>query len=282
MEDIQISWASGRRPYESFPGGPARRASFILPFCRCYHKKKYCIFIQYKFCWFLLFMLTSCQRVLRHPERIHPSLWRASQLAHIRQATLATGHASLDAQLPGAGWPLGALTEWLLPGPGTGELQLLRPALDQLQPGHSIALVNPPDMPSASCWHTWHVAGNPVLWVQPSCLTDTLWSMERILQHNTCAAVLCWLDDAPAHAVRRLAVAARRSNMLCIALRPCRVAARPSPAALRIALARTSDGLALTILKRQGPAAAAPICLTLFSPARPRHDALDQSLPALA
>jgi protein ImuA len=50
-----------------------------------------------------------------------------------QQAVLASGHAALDAQLPGGGWPVGALTELLLPHPGVGELRLLAPALAALQ-----------------------------------------------------------------------------------------------------------------------------------------------------
>jgi len=59
----------------------------------------------------------------------HPALWRASQVGGGAQRTTASGFAELDAQLPGGGWPHGALTELLLPLPGIGELRLLAPAL---------------------------------------------------------------------------------------------------------------------------------------------------------
>ena len=41
-----------------------------------------------------------------------------------------TGHARLDARLPGKGWPLGAMTELISRNrPGLGEFRLLFPAL---------------------------------------------------------------------------------------------------------------------------------------------------------
>ena len=39
-----------------------------------------------------------------------PQLWKGRQANHSLH-TLPTGHARLDAQLPGGGWPLGAVTE---------------------------------------------------------------------------------------------------------------------------------------------------------------------------
>ena len=43
--------------------------------------------------------------------------------------TLASGFPRLDAELPGGGWPRGALTELLAEHEGIGELGLLLPAL---------------------------------------------------------------------------------------------------------------------------------------------------------
>jgi len=65
----------------------------------------------------------------------HPSLWRASQLGGSTLRVTASGFAVLDAELPGGGWPHGALTELLLPQPGIGELRLLAPALAAIGQG---------------------------------------------------------------------------------------------------------------------------------------------------
>jgi hypothetical protein len=57
------------------------------------------------------------------------AVWRADELARQAGATRPTGHAVLDAVLPGGGWPVGALVEVLQPQAGQGEWRLLLPAL---------------------------------------------------------------------------------------------------------------------------------------------------------
>ena len=57
------------------------------------------------------------------------AVWRADELARNTGATRPTGHAALDAVLPGGGWPVGALVEVLQPQAGQGEWRLLAPAL---------------------------------------------------------------------------------------------------------------------------------------------------------
>jgi protein ImuA len=65
---------------------------------------------------------------LLNVEAIHPDLWRAS-LGSAHGRTVASGHASLNKELPGRGWPTGALTEVIVSQAGCGELRLLKPAL---------------------------------------------------------------------------------------------------------------------------------------------------------
>ena len=56
-------------------------------------------------------------------------VWRAAALAAPQADTVSSGDAALDAQLPGGGWPVGALTE-LVQAPGVRlEWRLLLPAL---------------------------------------------------------------------------------------------------------------------------------------------------------
>ena len=62
----------------------------------------------------------------------HPAVWRASQLGHASVATLSSGFSAIDAELPGAGWPIGMLTELIGRESGIGELRLLVPLLRQL------------------------------------------------------------------------------------------------------------------------------------------------------
>ena len=73
-----------------------------------------------------------------------PDLWRADELAAGPPRTVPTGHAALDAELPGGGWPLGGLIELLQPAPDTPTWPLLLPAVAC---GGAVALVNPPHEP---------------------------------------------------------------------------------------------------------------------------------------
>lgn len=63
------------------------------------------------------------------PEALHPSLWRASELARATTRCVDTGHTGLAAQLPGGGWPVGTLIDLLVPQHCIGEMRLLGPAL---------------------------------------------------------------------------------------------------------------------------------------------------------
>ena len=68
---------------------------------------------------------------------------------HARPA-LPSGFAQLDANLPGGGWPTGAIAELMSDAIGIGELGLLIPALSNLaRAGRYIAWIAPPYLPYA-------------------------------------------------------------------------------------------------------------------------------------
>lgn len=220
--------------------------------------------------------------LLRHPERIHPALWRATQLARPGRPTVATGFPALDHALPGQGWPVGQLIELMLQRPGCGELQLFRPALLHRAAERSIALVQPPYLPCIQAWAHWRLAPERLLWIQPSCPADALWATEQILRHNVCAAVFCWAQSLRPASLRRLHLLAQQSDSLCIVLRPASARRQPSAAVLRLALEPCRLGMLLHIVKRQGAASPAPLTLQLYAPSRKtsHHAALD--LPEMA
>ncbi len=174
-----------------------------------------------------------------------------------------TGHAALDAALPGGGWPEGALTELLLPCDGIGELGLLWPALARLsQAGGRIVLVAPPYLPYAPAWQTAGIDLQHLLVAGGAATSerDALWAAEQCLRSGSCAAVLCWPLRADDRALRRLQVAAQAGAALAFATRPMAAARNPSPAALRIAL--DAQPAQLRVLKcRGGLPPARPIAL---------------------
>lgn len=219
---------------------------------------------------------------LRYPERIHPALWRATQLARPAHPTVATGFAALDRELPGQGWPVGQLIEVMLERPGLGEIQLFRPALMRQYPERSIALVQPPYPPCIQAWAHWQLAPERLLWVQPHNDADALWAVEQALRHNVCAAVFCWAHPIRMPALRRLQLLARQSDSLCIMMRPAAVRTQSSVAVLRVALQPCRAGLQLHIVKRQGAAWPEPITLQLYASRQvPAHHA-PVDLPEMA
>lgn len=224
----------------------------------------------------------------QHPERIHPAVWRASQLARAAGATTSTGFPALDHELPGQGWPLGTLIEFLPTQSGIGELSLLQPALASQSCKRSIFLVNPPYPPHFHCWFNWNLEAHRLRWITPQSSGDTLWATEQILRHNACATLLCWAGPLRAASLRRLHLAARQSEVLFFMMRPASVANQASAAPLRLCLQPSFLGVDVHIIKRRGPPCEQIISLPLFPPALTRatqfsqYARLDQPLPAHA
>ncbi|HTK00136.1 MAG TPA: translesion DNA synthesis-associated protein ImuA [Bordetella sp.] len=197
------------------------------------------------------------------PEQIHPALWRGTQLARAARAAVPTGYPALERELPGGGWPPGALNELLLPRPGIGEMRLLQPALRALAPEGSIVLVQPPCVPHIAAWISWGLDPARLLWVNPARPADTLWAAEQVLKNGGCAALLCWLPQVRPESLRRLHLAAQAGATLFFCLRPARMAAQASPAPLRLVLTPASDGLRVDIVKRRGPVCGQSLYISL-------------------
>jgi hypothetical protein len=191
----------------------------------------------------------------------NPRVWRG-QSNHERWQGLESGYPKLDQHLPGGGWPLHALTEILLEHYGTGELQLLMPALARLSqsvehPDSSaesgwIAWISPPFEPYPPALLQWGVNLSRVLLVRPKAADEALWAAEQALSSGNCAAVLLWSDLLDDAASRRLQLAAEKGHSWAIAFRSLTARAQSSAAALRIELKVGQQGTDLGILKSRG------------------------------
>lgn len=210
---------------------------------------------------------TPSTDMLRHPEHIHPALWRATQLASTTARCVSTGHPQLNAELPGGGWPLGNLIELLSPQPGVGEMRLLRPALAGIERTRPIALVQPPHTPNHVCAAGWQMDVQQWLWVAPADDRDALWAAEKILKNGSCGALLLWQTRIRPESLRRLHLAAQGSDTLFLMLRPVQTADRASPAPLRLVLTPAAGGVDIHILKRRGPVSTGDVHLALDAPA---------------
>ncbi len=201
----------------------------------------------------------------RHPVW----LGRGPQLA---APAVPTGFPALDGELPGGGWPRGALTEILGSQEGIGELALLLPALGALTwAGKRVIWLAPPHLPYAPALAAAGVNLAQLAVVRAPGRRDALWAAEQALRSGSCHALLGWLRRSSYDDLRRLAVAAEGSSAFVALFRPREAAAESSPACLRLALEAEADAhegntLSLHILKRRGMPAAAPLRLAVKRP----------------
>ncbi len=233
------------------------------------------------------------------PAHLARQVWRGNELGHAARGSVPSGHAELDAHLPDGGWPRAALTELLSARPGTGEMRLLAPVLagltaHSLAPRHAI-LIAPPFVPYAPALGAAGIALDKLVWIDVQG-NDALWAAEQALRHDGVGAVLLWLPRVQATALRRLQVLAQDGSALAFLMRPASAAAQSSPAPLRLrcdpadvpgpwlrTLREVSNpppernvgmrtaaadgleraGLRVEIVKRRGPALAAPLWVRL-------------------
>lgn len=194
-------------------------------------------------------------------------VWQAHRLVRPAEAGMPTGFAALDAQLPGGGWPRGALIELLGDAPGIGELGLLLPMLRAVAAERWIAWIAPPHLPYAPALAAAGVPLERLLLLTPAGHAEILWTIRQALASGGCEVVLAWLGRADTAVLRRLQLAAEESATPLFLFRPAAAAIQSSPASLRLRLAPAVEALTVDILKRRGPALAAPIRLTI--PDRP-------------
>jgi len=181
-------------------------------------------------------------------------LWRGRQTAlRTQHSVVATGFTVLDNRLPGCGWPIGALTEIFYPREGVGELQPILPALARLsQDERWIAWIAPPLIPFAPALTAHGLNLERILWVRTTHPKESLWALEQALRSGACAAVLGWLGHCNSRSLRRLQLAAEHGEALAFLYRPLESARNASPAALRVRLDPTPQGLNLTFVKCRG------------------------------
>ena len=215
------------------------------------------------------------------PESLHPSLWRASQLARSSTRCIDTGHAALSAQLPGGGWPTGSLVDLLIQQPGIGELRLLRPALAEVAK-RRIVLLQPPHPPQALALAALGLPPSQLVWLRATRTNDALWAAEQVLRSGSCGALLFWANHVRGESLRRLHLAAQCGETLFFMMRPLAAAQDSSPAPLRLSLRPAAGGLDVGFVKRRGPQRDAPLFLPLTPTLLQRHALVDRPAPAPA
>lgn len=236
----------------------------------------------------------------REPCDFGDAVWRADALArHASPAgVVATGHALLDAELPGGGWPVGGLCEILQTHSAQSEWRLLLPALCAAQKPAArpdatswVVLIGPPQVPFGPALAAQGLDVRRLLWVKAQASAERLWAAEQALRCAGVAAVLAWLPQVQAAQLRRLQMAALTHAKLLFVMRPASAQRESSPAVLRLVLLSQGagqakqgagqafgghdsacadpDALHIQLLKRRGPpladALVLPACEAVFS-----------------
>ncbi len=221
------------------------------------------------------------------PESLRDKLWHPHRLSRQSCGSISsTGFPSLDAELPGSGWPHGVLTELLVPHAGLGELRLLVPALARIagtgnnteSPGRCVMLFDPPATLCGWALVQLGVDAQQLLVVHgregargaahlrrllPS--ADLLWALEQALKSGHVGAALAWLPrHLEASTLRRLQLAAQSHAGPVFLFRGVEARSRPSAAPLRLLLQSAGiDQLSVRVFKRRGPLLAQPLVLSL-------------------
>lgn len=207
--------------------------------------------------------MTSVPALLERLLHRH-AVWRGGIPALPDETTVPSGFASLDRALPGGGWPTGALTEIHATVPGTGEMQLMLPALAALsamERPHLQLWLAPPHTPFAPALERANIDLRALVLVRTGTRQALLWAAEQALRSGACSALLAWVPEIRYVELKRLAVAAAQGASLAVLFRPPGALQEASPACLRLQLEPCTAGLQVHFLKRRGAPRAVPLTL---------------------
>ena len=180
-------------------------------------------------------------------------LWRPGSLPRSAAPGISTGFAALDERLPDRGWPAGALSEVLVRVFASCELALVLPALAALtRAGREVALIGPANLPYAPGLADRGVDLERVLVVRGASGEEQAWAAEQSLRSGACAAVALWSSRLDARALRRLQIAAQQGGTCGWLFRPPGALAAPSPAALRLEVEPSPQGVKVEVRKCRG------------------------------
>lgn len=190
-----------------------------------------------------------------------PHVWRVTDLAR-EDVVLPSGHAGLDAQLPGGGWPVGGLVELMPDRPDAHVWQLLLPALSALvrQQAGPLVLLGAPHAPFGPALAAQGLPPERLLWIRAGEPAARLWAAEQSLRCQDVAGLIAWLPQQASQGLRRLHLASRQHHKLLVGVRETAAQRQASPSPLRLVL-QGQDEMRVQIVKRKGPPLVAPVVL---------------------
>ncbi|WKB55830.1 translesion DNA synthesis-associated protein ImuA [Eleftheria terrae] len=199
---------------------------------------------------------------------IESSLWRGTELSRGVQLTVSTGFNGLDDELPGSGWPLGAVTEILQAQDGLAEWRLLGPALRRLATSQRpLWLVGAPHAPYCPGLRLAGLPESHLVRVRADTPAERLWATEQAVKADGLGAVLAWLPQVRPAQIRRLQSCAAQAEMPVFLMRPMLALRDASAAPLRLVVSLgTAWTLRVRIAKRRGPVHEGELTLAAVSP----------------
>lgn len=189
------------------------------------------------------------------PPEVEQAVWRGCDLGRQAGRVLPSGFAALDAELPGGGWPCGALTEVLSAQPAVLEWRLIGPSLAAaVASGRPVVVIGPPRTPHLPGLRHLGLDATQLVWIQAEAPAQRLWCAEQLIQSGACGALLAWLPQARPEQIRRLQVAALGLEAPVFLFRPATAQHESSAAPLRLLCGFGLDWtLQVRLLKRRGP-----------------------------
>lgn len=190
------------------------------------------------------------------PAHVAACLWRGSDLGSAAGDVVPSGFPSLDAELPGGGWPCRAVAELLSAQPGVLEWRVLAGCLRAVTAaGRTAVLVSPPRVPHLPGLRHEGLDERQLVWIDASTPSERLWCTEQLVKSGACGAIVAWLPQARPEQVRRLQVCASSCDGPVLLCRPTAARHEPSAAPLRVHAALAPDWtLRVQVLKRRGAA----------------------------
>lgn len=206
---------------------------------------------------------THASPPLRLAPHIAEAVWRGNELGHQVVDSVTSGWPTLDAELPGGGWPRRSVTEVLAAQPSVVEWRLLSPGLSQVvQAGGQVVVIGPPRHPHLPGLLHMGLCERQFIWVQTDAPAERLWTAEQLIKSNAAGAVIAWLPKVRPEQLRRLQVCALACDGLVFLCRPEAARHESSAAPLRVLAHAGPDwSLSLNILKRRGPSHDAQLSL---------------------
>lgn len=188
------------------------------------------------------------------PPEVEQALWRGTDLGAQAGQVVSSGFAGLDAELPGGGWPVQAITEVLSAQPSVLEWRVIGPTLGRVVAADGkVVVVGPPKTPHLPGLRHSGIDEKHLIWVQAESPAERLWCTEQLVKSGSCGALVAWLPQARPEQIRRLQVCAQACEGPVFLFRPEAARHEASAAPLRVMASLGLDWEVLVqVIKRRG------------------------------